>query len=297
MRLVHQTWMSVIMALAMMGGCASRGGLEVLESELRQQEDRLTGLQQQLAATQSELQISQNEVAQLRAQLATSGQQAHSPEHFENEYKAVGLRFNTYLTSGVDRDGRPGDEMLSVLLYPHDEQGGLVKLPGTIELRAVDLTAPEGSQEVGSWTFTPAQTKDAWHSGFLAAGFLFEESWSRLPQGSNLTLHARFKTIDGRQFDAVQPLKVSAPPAESLSQETQLQQRQTSVRTGKPTIQQVGLEVPEPVDIEEIEDIEVDDGMKAEFIADEEPDSEAKDRPAEIETSDRYREWDRPVIR
>lgn len=279
MRLVHQTWMSVVLAFAIVGGCASRSGMEVLESSLRQQEDRLTGVQQQLEATQSELQISQNEVAQLRAQLAANGQQSHTPEHFENEFKAVGLRFNAYLTSGIDRDGYPGDDVLSVLLYPHDAQGGLVKLPGTVELRAVDLSAPDGMQEIGSWSFTPEQTKKAWHTGFLAAGFLFEEAWERLPQGSNITLHARFKTLDGRQFDAVQPLKVTVPAAGPLAQTPPLQ---TKVRVGKPTIYPVGYDAPNERE---------EDDLDAELEED------ANEKRSVIETSDRYREHELPVIR
>ena len=279
MRMVHQTWMSVVMALAIIGGCASRGGLEVLESAMRQQEDRLAELQQQLSATQSELQVSQNEVAQLRSQLAANGQQAHTPEHFEHEFKAVGLRFNSYLTSGVDRDGQPGDEVLSVLIYPHDEQGGLVKLPGTVELRALDLSAPDGMQEVGSWTFTAAQTKEAWHSGFLAAGFLFEEAWKQLPQGSAITLHARFKTLDGRQFDAVQPLKVSPPTSAPYAQ---VPPAQTSVRASKPTIQPVGFDAQDVADDE---------------VADEDLPVDQKEATGIIETSDRYKEYELPVIR
>ncbi|MDB5338869.1 MAG: hypothetical protein JWN70_4488 [Planctomycetaceae bacterium] len=279
MRLVHQTWMSVVLALALVGGCASRSGLEVLESSLRQQEDRLAGLQQQLNATQSELQISQNEVAQLRAQLAANGEQSHAPEHFENEFKAVGLRFNAYLTSGIDRDGYPGDDGLSVLLYPHDEQGGLVKLAGTVELRAVDLSAPDGQQEIGSWSYTPEQTKKSWHTGFLAAGFMFDEAWERLPQGANITLHARFKTLDGRQFDAVQPLKVTVPAAGPLAQVPPLQ---TKVRASKPTISPVGYDARK----------DRDEGDLAAELED-----EGNGNQGVIETSDRYREHELPVIR
>ena len=317
MRSMHQTWMSVVMACAMCGGgCASRGSLEVLESALRQQEDRAAGLQQELMNAQSELQVTQNEVAQLRTQLAAAGQQTHSPEHFENEFKVVGLRFNAYLTSGIDRDGQPGDEMVSVLVYPHDEQGGLVKLPGTIELRAVDLGAPEGQQEVGMWTFNPAETKEAWHSGFLAAGFLFEEGWQRVPQGSNITLHARFKTIDGRQFDAIQPLKVAVPSAETGAPLAQKRRSPNGnfIRAGKPSapVAQRTAAVPtdpfetDPFDstsdskinseIEqvggELDELEDNPSIDADLEAAGDPVNQKV-----IETSDRYRDFDLPVIR
>lgn len=270
----------MIVALAV-SGCASRGSLEVLESALRQQEDQVLALQRELTAARGELEVSQNEISRLRTQLAQNGQQAHSPEHLENEFKAVGLRFNSYLTSGLDRDGVPGDEMLSVLLYPHDEQGGLVKLIGTVELKAVDLSAPKGQHEVGSWTFTPSQTKDAWHSGFLAAGFLFEQPWQQLPQGADVTLHARFTTIDGRQFDAVQPLRVKVGTPQPL-----VQNRGTRIKAARPA----GIV---PVSHES------DDAELQRLLED--PPLDVEDPPAAdssvIDTSDRYREWDRPTIR
>lgn len=276
MRCRHLTWTSVVMALCV-SGCASYRNLEVLESAMRQQEDQLVALQRDLSTARGELEVSQNEISRLRTQLAQNGQRVHSPEHLENEFKAVGLRFNSYLTSGIDRDGNPGDELLSVLLYPHDEQGGLVKLAGTIELKAVDLSAPKGQHEIGSWTFTPGETKEAWHSGFLAAGFLFEQPWQSLPQGTDVTLHARFKTVDGRTFEAVQPLRVktAASPSASLAED-----RATQVQAGKPVILPVKHE--EPV-------VDIDLGEFPKELA--EPDEGA------IETSDRYREWDRPTIR
>src|SRR5690349_7895727 len=98
MRMTHLTWTSVVVLL-LMGGCASRGNLEVLESELRRQEDQMADLREQLVAAKNELHVALNEATRLRQQLANRGEVAHSPEHLENEFKAVGLRFNTYLTS------------------------------------------------------------------------------------------------------------------------------------------------------------------------------------------------------
>lgn len=287
MRLKHLTWTSVAVALAL-AGCASRGNLEVLESALRQQEDRLTALSQQLSTTRSELEVSQNEVSRLRTQLAQNGQQAHSPEHLENEFKAVGLRFNSYLTSGVDRDGVPGDEVLSVMLYPHDEQGGLVKLSGTVDLKAVDLSAPKGMHEIGSWRFSPAETKDAWHTGFLAAGFLFEQPLQNLPQGPDVTLHARFTTIDGRTFDAVQPLRLRTAGSAPTEAQPVLQSRASSVRSGKPPVVTAAHKPQE----EEL-DYDAERAELEALLEKEAPDDEGE----VIQTSDRYRDWDTPTIR
>lgn len=279
MRLAHLTWTSVLTAL-LIGGCASRGNIEVLESALRQREDQLSDLTQQLKQTAQERDIALNEANQLRQQLAQRGEQAPSPEHLANEFKAVGVRFNTYLTSGIDRDDQPGDEQLSILLYPHDEDGGLVKLNGSLELRAVDLTAPKDQQEVGVWRYSLEETKEAWHSGFLAAGFLLEEEWQKPIQGSEITLHARFKTADGRQFDAVQPLHINPPGDLPLADNV----GPIRVKAGKPPIMHSGhrqLERPNPVDPQPSED-----GF-----------DELENVAAPIPTSDRFREWDTPQYR
>lgn len=279
MRVAHLTWMSVV-AVLLLEGCASRGNLEVLESELRRQEDQMAQLQSQLAATRGELDVALNEAARLRQELAQTGNSALSSEHLANEFKVVGLRFNTYLTSGIDRDGQPGDEQISVLIYPHDEQGGLVKLTGRLELRALDLAAPKPEQEVGNWNYSPSDTKEAWHSGFLAAGFLLEETWQRPIHGPEITLHARFTTADGRQFDAIQPLKVTPPVNRRVAAQTSPR----TFRAAKPIVSPVSHErgrLPQPV----------------------EPDlpPEGFDGPGNetqpIPTSDRFRNWEVPTYR
>ena len=287
MRAVHLTWTSVVTAL-FIGGCASRGSLEVLESALRQREDESRQLQSELEQARQELEVAQNEANKLREQLAQNGQQVFSPEHLANEFRAVGLRFNTYLTSGIDRDGQPGDEQLSILLYPHDEDGGLVKLNGTLELRALDMTAPKDQQEISVWNYSLEETKEAWHSGFLAAGFLLEESWQKPVQGAEITLHARFKTADGRQFDAVQPLRIRPQVTQPIARKSARQK----VSAAKPTIlpaSHSGPDRPEPIDP----------------VAPEQPPEDREDVPgmgpgnsrSSIPTSDRYREWDSPRYR
>jgi outer membrane murein-binding lipoprotein Lpp len=278
MRVTHLTWTSVV-AVLLIGGCASRGNLEVLESELRRQEDQMAELQLQLASTRSELDIALNEAARLRQQLTQSGTIALSPEHIENEFRAVGVRFNTYLTSGVDRDGQPGDEQISVLVYPHDEQGGLVKLGGKLELRALDLAAPKTEQEVGVWNYSPTVIRDSWHSGFLAAGYLFEEAWQRPPSGPEIMLHARFVTTDGRQFDAVQPLRVKP----QINQKVAATLAPKKVRTRKPVL------IPASHKRSALKPVEPE--LPADFKGDPAP----KAQP--IPTSDSFRNWESPTYR
>lgn len=204
------TWMSVLLALAA-AGCSARGDLEMLETELRHQEDLRNEAEQQVASLQQELRVARNENTQLHAQLRNRGQVALVSEQVAVLSRVEEIKFNMLLTSGIDRDGAPGDEALSILIMPVDEAGDLVKLPGRVELELHDLSQPPNQQRIGAWQFDVDDVRERWHKGFLAAGYLFQLDWQQLPVSSELTLHAKLFAPDGRKFNATTQLKVKPP--------------------------------------------------------------------------------------
>ncbi len=200
------------MALAVLmlcaGGCAARGNVELLESQLRQQEDRLRSLNQQLSQTESDLHIAQREVETLRIQLAERGEQILLPEQAQALFHVAGIRVQKLLTGGLDRDGEPGDDLLNVVIVPHDEQGEAVKLPGDLEIEVLDLTAPEHLRKLGVWRFSAEQVADHWQSG-LTSGFQFRMPWQLPPVSDDIVVHARFQTADGRKFGTSAEVRVT----------------------------------------------------------------------------------------
>jgi hypothetical protein len=208
----HQTWMSVLAAVCL-AGCTAGGNVALLEGQLRAQEDRLIALRRQLAEAQTELEAARSEASALRAQLAEKGGAALLPEQADVLFRATGIKFHTYLTTGLDRDGTPGDEQLAVMLVPHDGDGSPLKLAGAIELQALDLAAATEDRELGSWSFAAGECREFWHSGFLSSGYLLELAWKRIPIHPEVTLHARLTTPDGRVFDATEQLRINPPAA------------------------------------------------------------------------------------
>lgn len=198
-----------------LAGCASRGSLETVESELRRQELAQEELQLELNRTREDLKVARNESAALRVQLTENRQVALAPEQADVLFRAEAIKFNMLLTSGKDRDGRPGDDGLSVLLLPVDAHGDLVKLAGQVDLELFDMTLPPDHQRLGQWSFPIDQVRDHWHRGFLSAGYLFQVDWQQPPVSPELTLHARMTVPDGRQFHTTTQLKVTpgATPA------------------------------------------------------------------------------------
>ncbi len=212
----HLTRPSVQQCLALSGwavllwsGCASRGQLELLEAEIRQGQDSLYRAEAKSTDLQTQLVQARREAELIRSQVAASGGQAPLPEQTGNLVRLSGVKINTLLSGGQDRDGQSGDDLLVALITPHDEQGDLVKIAGEVEIEAYDMTRSGDNKRVGHWTFDPAQSAKAWHSGFVGAGLQFELPWQEVPSNKELLVHARLRTADGRQFDTNSPLKVS----------------------------------------------------------------------------------------
>ena len=169
------TWMSVWMALAV-AGCATPGGADSLETQLREQEDRIVALQSDLAKARGELEVARRENNALRLQASQKGG-ALVEEQSQVLSRVEKIRFHPLLTSGVDVDGRPGDERLTVLLMPVDHDGELLRLPGKVELDLFDMSLPADRQRIGQWTFTPEQTRARWLRSLLSAGYQYQLDW------------------------------------------------------------------------------------------------------------------------
>jgi len=193
-------------------GCTLRPDA-ALENELRIHEDRVFALQQELQRTKQELIAARRESEHLREQSRQNGGQVLAAEQADVLFRAEGLRINTLLTGGLDEDGQPGDELLSLVLEPHDADGQTLKLPGDVSLDITDPAADE-AETVGEWTFSANEVRNAWHSGLIVTGFKFRLPLPSTLRHETLVVHARLSTTDGRVFDATETVKVRAPSAE-----------------------------------------------------------------------------------
>jgi len=231
-----------LLALCAFSGCLRRGNVDLLEARLREQQEQLLHYEHQLASVRSELGTARSEMEILRRQVAQQGGSPVPPEHVSALVSAAGIQFNSLLTGGRDRDGSPGDEVLAVVITPHDEDGDLVKVGGQLEIEALDMSLPEDVRQVGLWTFDAESTRDHWHSGFVSAGYQFELPWLRPPSGNDIILHARLITPDGRQFDTSRTVQVEPP--------IQLATQEVAAPPAPPAAPEDRL-VPEPVEIPE----------------------------------------------
>lgn len=206
------------LALLVLAGClGARGDIELVEARLRQQQDLAERYARDLSTAQSERDAARREADLLRRQLADAGAQPLPAEFTESLFRVRGIEFNSLMTGGRDRDGKAGHDVLVAVLAPRDEHGDLVKIPGAIELEALDLNRPEGERQLGKWTFSPQETRALWKSGAFSAGYQLEVPWTGQPGAEKIILHARLSTADGRQFDATHTVKLKPEAAASTA--------------------------------------------------------------------------------
>jgi hypothetical protein len=235
--------------LVLAAGCATTGQIEVLESRLRRQEDANNQLQAQLTESQHQLTASRREAGDLRTQLA-SDKKVVRAEQLTALGTVEGISLNKYLTGGFDRDGVPGDEMFSAVVVPADADGNLVKAPGSVVLTVLDLSKPESQQTVGHWEFSPKDSENLWHSGFFGSGYTVRVPWQKIPDSPTLLVHARLKTVDGRQFDTSQSISINppSPTAQAAAQPAAPAPPSTPPADGQPPAQMPPAAPPASLD-------------------------------------------------
>jgi hypothetical protein len=277
MNLLKRTGMPLLLA-ATLAGCAA-GDVDALESELRVQEDTIAHLQNQLSSVTAEARAAQAETDTLRNQLAQQGQPGVIlPEQAHVLFRVQRIELHKYMTGGLDKDGLPGDDAMTVLLVPQDQDGELLKVPGGIHIDLFDMTQPEDQQKIGAYDFSPDEVQQAWHSGFFGSGFMLELPLDNPPQSSKVTLHAELATADGREFHATGQFRVTPPQTANIATKPR-------PAPGSPPrmIRAAGPLVPGYNEVDDLEPVT--------------PSGFEDEQPAGIPTSDRWTEQTRPTWR
>ncbi len=205
-----------VIVFAASSGCVNFGRRprNLAEVQLREQRATNSELREQLEATQAELAQTQQKIKALRktqssAEVTHASVSALSPNSVER------LELSSLLSGGLDRDGVPGDELLSVLASPVDKAGHAVRVDGTLAITAFDYTLPAEDQRVGRWEWNTDATSALWSEGVIGTGYRVTEPWQKQPLSKRVVLHARFVTTEGQQVDATQTVTIELPARET----------------------------------------------------------------------------------
>jgi hypothetical protein len=151
-------------------------------------------------------------MADQQEQIATL--QDLGPRRLERIVHVEQIRLGRF-TSGYDDDGRPGYDGVKVFLQPIDASGSVLKAAGEVKIQLVDLAAPAGSAELGTYLFDLDTVATRWFSGAFTYHFSFLCPWrDRRPAGKEVTVRAVFTDyLTGKTFTAQRLCILDEPPS------------------------------------------------------------------------------------
>lgn len=208
MRLAFRLLPLVVIAAS---GCASRGNVDLLEARLREQEDQLRSLHAQVDRTNSELTAARRLNETLKQKVVQPASHDQTFDLNERQFQVTGLKINSLLTGGFNRDGKPGDDQVTLVFAPIDRREQPVQVPGHVECELLDLSRPSEQQRLGLWKFDVTKTRAAWQKSLGSFGYRFELPWQTQPSSSALELRVRFHSEHGDQFEASAPIRIELP--------------------------------------------------------------------------------------
>jgi outer membrane murein-binding lipoprotein Lpp len=208
MRLVFQ-----VLLILLVAGCVSRRNSELLEARLREQEDELRSLHAQVQQSQADLTAARRLNESLKQKLVQPASHDETFSLDERPFRVTGLKINSLLTGGVDRDGQPGDDQLTLVFAPVDRNGKPLQLLGQVDCELLERAEAAEPRRIARWSFDAAKTAAAWQKTLGSDGYRFELPWQTPPTSRELDLRVRFSAQQGDHFEAATSIQIELPPS------------------------------------------------------------------------------------
>lgn len=122
------------------------------------------------------------------------------------------VHLNPTLTGGNDFDQQPGDDGLSILLEPRNQNNQYVPQAGAVSIVVIDPAQPNETSRIARWDFDLSATQQKLQNSSAADGIHLELPWPAKPPAHNrLKLFVRYETTDGRKLQTDREIFVALP--------------------------------------------------------------------------------------
>jgi len=195
--------------LSLLAGCGLTSQHK-LEASLRQSENSIRQLQQELTKAKQKLHDQEAELQTLKSIESPfhSASSSRTPEAAVAWGAVNQLRIHS-LTSGILRT-EDGDLKMNLIVQPLDRDGEVVKVAGELSIR---LQRPGKTNLLTQTTVTPLESRGVWTNGMIARGFQVELT---LPSTADASLEPDDKVLTtatlnlghDRQFEAAHLIRV-----------------------------------------------------------------------------------------
>ena len=162
-------------------GCADTSGVST-QRRISELEETLAQRDRQLALAEATLEETQRRLVQARA---------ITPEQLGKVFHPVRVEIAS-LTGGVDLDGRPGDDAVTVYVRPLDADGDVVKAAGDIRIELFGLAAPAGQRELGECRFSVDEARQLWYGKLMTQHYTLRCAWRVPPSNPEVTIRVTF---------------------------------------------------------------------------------------------------------
>jgi hypothetical protein len=133
-----------------------------------------------------------------------------SPQPLDEHVVAIHL--NPRATGGIDLDGVPGDDGLSVLIEPRNAQGQFVAQPAALSIVLLDPLEREQRARFARWDFDRFAAQRMMRSQGLDRGLHVQVPWpENAPTTDRLHLFVRYTTDDQRTLEADREITIRSP--------------------------------------------------------------------------------------
>jgi hypothetical protein len=194
--------------VALLSGCRSNTGGELVERELYARENDLRMLREEMDRCHGYNQALQLEIRNLRGEHSPPGELAPPVALYPVRSLTLGRQ-----TGGADTNGCPGDTALQVVLEPRDCDGQAIKAPGSVIVQAIEVNQEGLKRPLSTWEIGPDHLRRTWKSGLLSTGYIVLLPWKVWPEQPKLRVVAQFRLPDGRVFEADKDVTVKLTPA------------------------------------------------------------------------------------
>lgn len=191
---------------------------QLIEAELRYQNNRVYELETLLAQRDAEIHTLQAQLAVYQVERPCDdcesssckpGADCNSPTA-EGIYKCGAL---SQIVLGSLTGGRNPDECgvptgFAVMVIPQDYDGDAFKCPGNAEVTLYQKEKNGRWTAIGTWEIGPAEIRKSWRSSLLGSGYQWNLPWQQMPTSPSLKVVVQFITLDGRVFDAEREFEV-----------------------------------------------------------------------------------------
>jgi len=197
-------WLAAALLTVAAGGCDPGASTEGLADRLEAARKENVELREKVTRLEADLKARDEQITRL---------QGLGGKRTDLLFTVASIRLGR--TSGVDTDGKPGDDGVRVYLKCIDRDGHAIKAAGDVTIQLFDLSTEAKENLLARYDFSTADAAKHFSGGLLMNQYKFDCPWKTAPPPrADITIRATFtEYLTGKTFTTQKPITLNLPAA------------------------------------------------------------------------------------